>query len=317
MGSRNPINERFTGLGVVTIAIGARRYLRQAEILSMSLRRNMPGVPIAIVSDSESMRAHCDVLIPVDHSMPIATAQKLLLDIYTPFAETLFIDSDCVVARDFSEELAEIRRYPFSPVVQQLTPANGVDEYFEHLGAALEKVGGTAFPKFNGGVYYFRRSAEARAVFNLAREYFRDYKRYGIKVFDRGGPGDETVISLALARLGMLDLYTDGGSLMRTPTGLQGRLHIDPIAGYCRFRRAEGVVHPAICHFAGHYLLMPEYRLAEAALRRGVTRVELPYRVRVLAFVAAHAARLQRFAVYRMHGLSRRLDRALTLPWAN
>ncbi|WP_148669177.1 hypothetical protein [Burkholderia pyrrocinia] len=299
------------GFGFLTIAIGADRYLKQAEILSLSLRRNMPGVPIAIVSDSDRLKPHCDLLLPVDRSMPIATAQKLLLDVYSPFDETLFIDSDCVAVRDFSDQIARIRQFPFSPVIQTLTPPDGTDEYFADLGMALRQVGGSAFPKFNGGVYFFRRGDASKAVFALARDYFRHYRDYGIKPFDRGGPGDETVIGLALARLGMLDLYDDGGRLMRTPTGLRGRLLIDPVKGACSFERAEGMVHPAICHFAGPYLLTPEYRLAEIALRTGISQAKLSGLTKARATCGALAARLMRLARYRVDGVRKRVDRML------
>ncbi|CAE6741314.1 hypothetical protein [Paraburkholderia haematera] len=304
---------RFRGLGFITIAIGADRYLKQAETLSLSLRRNMPGIPIAIVSDSETMRGYCDVLIPVDHSMPIATAQKLLLDRYSPFEETFFIDSDCIAARDFGDELDEIRRYPITPIVDLLTPIDGTDEYVDDLRAALTKVGGEAFPKFNGGVYYFRRSPVATAVFSAAREYFNNYRHYGLKAFDRGGPGDETVIALALSRLGLLNLYRDGGRLMRTPTGLKGTLEIDPIVGYCSFERYDGLVHPAICHFAGPYLLMPEYRLAAASLRNGKSRAELSSVVWIQATFGAWAATARLLIKYRIDGFKKRLFRALAL----
>lgn len=298
---------RFRGLGFLTIAIGADRYLKQAEALSTSLRRSMPGIPIAIVSDSETLRPFCDIWIPVDSSMPVATAQKLLLDRYSPFEETLFIDSDCLAVRDFGDELDAMRRYPFTPIVDRLTAINGTDEYVEDLRAALTKIGGEAFPKFNGGVYYFRRSVEATAVFSAAREYFNEYRQYGLKVFDRGGPGDETVIALALAKLGFLELYRDGGRLMRTPTGLKGKLNIDPIAGYCHFERYDGLVHPAICHFAGPYLLMPEYRLAVASLRHGVPQRELPFTVRARATCAAWAAQIRQVIRYRIDGVRKRL----------
>jgi hypothetical protein len=298
---------KISGFGFMTIAIGAPRYLRQAEVLSLSLRRNMPGIPIAIVTDSDTLKPYADLLVPYDKSYPVATAQKLLLDQYSPFDETMFIDSDCIATRDFHEELSEIRRYPFTPVMGALTPPNGRDEYVKDLRAALEKVGGSAFPKFNGGVYSFHRSDVASEIFGKARDYFKNYHDYGLKPFDRGGPGDETVIALALAATATLDLYKDRGRLMRTPTGLKGRIAIDPMGGGCSFERAEGVVTPAICHFAGEFLLSPEYRLAEAALRTGTAMKDLSAAEHVKARCGSAWAHASRFAEYRVNGIKRRL----------
>lgn len=292
--------------GFLTLAIGDRRYARQAQTLSLSLRRNMPGYQIAIVTDRDDLAPFADVLVPVDRSAPIATAQKLLLWKYSPFERTLFIDSDCVATRAFHMELEEIGARSFSPVVDRYVPAQGDDEYIEDLAAALRMVGGDVFPKFNGGVYFFDRSKLAREVFEFAWEIYRDYRAYGIRAFDRGGAGDETVIGLSLAHLGLLDLYDDAGRLMRTPTGLRGSLTIDPIGGGCVFTRAEGVVRPAICHFAGPYLHMPEYRLAEMALRRGVGVRELGLGARLSAVAASAFARTSRYIEYKKHGFEKR-----------
>jgi hypothetical protein len=230
-----------------------------------------------------------------------------LLDKYSPFERTLFIDCDCVVTRPFHDELAAIAEFPFSPVLERITPIDGADEYLDDVRAALLKVGGCGYPKFNGGVYYFDRSPEAAAVFDLARQYYRDYRAYGIRHFDLHGPGDETVIALALAKLGRLDLYDDTGRLMRTPTGLNGRLGIEPLGGGCAFRRFDGMVRPAICHFACPYLLMPEYRLAEASLRSGIAIKDLGPSVHWRAHMDSYWAKARRFSAYRVNGLRRRL----------
>lgn len=299
------------GFGVVTLAAGDRRYLKQAEILSLSLRRNMPGVKLAIISDSDALAAFADVIVPLDRSLPISTAQKLLLDRYTPFKKTLFIDSDCVVTRPFHDELAQISRHVVTPILEHWTPREGSDDYLDDLAFALDKVGGEAYPKFNGGVYYFEQTPLAREVFAFARMIFADYRAYGARAFDRGGAGDETVMALALAHYGMNDLYEDGGRLMRTPTGLKGRITIDPLGGGCMFERAGGVVRPAICHFAGEYLLTPEYRLSEICLRRGVSMPSLSPFDRASATLGAAAARVARFLRYKRDGLEKRIN-ALT-----
>jgi hypothetical protein len=298
-------------LGIITLAIGAQRYIRQAHMLSLSLRRNMPGVSIAVVSDSEEVASFADVVVKVDESIPISAAQKLLLYKYSPFEESLFIDSDCIVARPFHTELAVLRKYSFSPIIEKMVPCEGTDDYIQDLRGALERVGGTAFPKFNGGLYFFNRSNQSREVFEFALDYFRNYKLYGIRPFDRGGPGDETVIALALAHLGQLELYNDAGRLMRTPTGLKGRLTIDPLGGGCSFERAEGFVSPAICHFAGHYLMLPEYFLAGAALRSGVAISDLSLLARARAHADSLFAKTSRFFYYRIHGLQKRAGKLL------
>jgi hypothetical protein len=300
------------GLGFLTIAMGHEKYLRQARVLSLSLRRNMPGVPLAIVTDSQSLAASADIIIPADSEIPVGVLHKVFLDKYTPFSETLFIDSDCVVTRPFLEELEQIRKFDFTPAMEKLTPANGTDEYITDLPATLKLIGGKKYPKFNGGIYFFKDGELSSSVFRTAREIHGSYRKYGIKAFDRSGPGEETVIALALAKLGLLDLYHDEGKLMRTPTGLKGKILIDPLGGGCTFERYDGVVSPAICHFAGPYLLSVEYELARYALEHNISMNEISARVRAEAQARSVFNRINRYFGYKLHGVRKRLNRRRT-----
>jgi hypothetical protein len=296
------------GLGFITIAMGHEKYLEQARILSLSLRRNMPGVPLAIVTDSQSLGASAGIIIPADSEIPVGVLHKVFLDKYTPFSETFFIDSDCVVARPFLEELEQIRKFDFTPAMEKLTPANGTDEYITDLPATLKLIGGKKYPKFNGGIYFFKDGELSSSVFRTAREIHSNYRKYGIKAFDRSGPGEETVIALALAKLGLLDLYHDEGRLMRTPTGLKGKILIDPLGGGCTFERYDGVVSPAICHFAGPYLLSVDYRLAAYSLEHNISVSEISAQIRVRARASSVFDRIRKYLGYKIHGVRKRLN---------
>jgi hypothetical protein len=297
------------GLGFITIAMGHEKYLRQARILSLSLRRNMPGVPLAIVTDSESLAASADFIIPANNAIPLGVLHKVFLDEYTPFSETLFIDSDCVVTRSFLTELEQIRKFDFTPAMEKFTPASGKDEYIEDLSAVLKLVGGEKYPKFNGGIYFFKDGELSSAVFRTAREIHSNYRSYGIKAFDKSGPGEETVFALALTKLGMLDLYHDEGRLMRTPTGLKGKISIDPLGGGCTFERYDGVVSPAICHFAGPYLLSVDYSLAGYSLEHNIPADEISAQIRVWAQASSVFDRTRRYLGYKIDGIKKRLNR--------
>ncbi|SHJ85442.1 hypothetical protein SAMN05444159_1693 [Bradyrhizobium lablabi] len=296
-----------SNLGFLTIAIGHERYLRQAEILSLSLRRNMPGVPLAIVTDNDRLAASADVIVPPLSGIPVGVLQKAYLDQYTPFQETLFIDSDCIATRPFPNELEQIRKFEFTPAMEKFTALNGTDEYIDNLSEALKLVGGEQFPKFNGGIYFFRKGELSSSVFRIAREIHSDYRKYGIKAFDKSGPGEETVFALALAKLGMFDLYHDNGNLMRTPTGLKGKISIEPLGGGCTFERYDGVVSPAICHFAGPYLFSPEYRLAAYSLTNNVSIKDIDFRTRASAQFASIIDRTKKYLEYKIHGVKKRL----------
>lgn len=267
----------------------------------------MPTVPLAVVTDSERLGAAADIIIPPLSGLPVGVVQKVFLDHYTPFKETLFIDSDCIVTRPFADELEQIRDFDFTPAIETVTPADGEDEYIDDLPATLRSIGGSSFPKFNGGVYFFREGKLSKSIFTIARDIHTNYRQYGIKAFDNSGPGEETVFALALAKLGVDRLYHDGGRLMRTPTGLKGRIHIEPLGGGCSFERLDGVVSPAICHFAGPYLLRPEYRLAAYSLAHQMPVHSIDLRVRLLAQIHMMAGSVRKYINDKIRGARKRL----------
>jgi hypothetical protein len=280
-------------LHFVTMAFGPAPYLRQAESLALSLRRNMPGHPIALITD-RPLRARSrvfDYVIPLDPTRGMGTVQKVYLYDYAPFDECLFIDADSIVVRPFPRELAELRAFSFTPVVSRYLRPGDHDPFLDDLDAALRAVGGDRLPSYNGGVYYWRRSPSARQVFDVAQEILRRAAALGIKNFDRAGPGDETLFALALAKLGRHPLYDDHGRLMRTPLGIAGKLDIDVLAGHCSFLKAGRHVSPAICHFCGTWSRHPSYRLSAFALRHE----RHPHALRKLGtwtrYHAAHRAR--------------------------
>lgn len=256
-------------LGFITMAFGSDKYFRQAESLARSLRRHMPGFPIAIVTDRNDVGPLFDIKIPVRKVKVAGTLLKADLYEYSPFRETLFIDSDCIVAKPFHEELQDIRKFDFSPVVTKFLSAGDTDLWIKDIGVALSRLGGTPFPKFNGGVYFFRKGEFAQSVFYTAGEIYKKSDILGILDFDKAGPGEETLIGLALSQMRVENFYNDGGRLMRTPLNSQGPIHLDVIEGTCSFVKQGKRVDPAICHFCGEWVDHPAYVIAQQELLAG------------------------------------------------
>ncbi|MDT0575834.1 hypothetical protein RM533_06510 [Croceicoccus sp. F390] len=275
-------------VGFITMAFGADKYFAQAETLARSLRRHMPGYAIAIVTDRADAGPLFDITVPMDPVDIAGTVLKTDLYRYSPFAETLFIDSDCVVARDFTPQLQQIRAHDFTPVVGRYLSRGDQDLWIRDVGAAIEKVGGTKFPKFNGGVYFWRKSPFAQEVFRRAIAIRARADELGILDFDRSGPGEETLIGLALSQMHVIDLYDDGGMLMRTPLNSTGPVHLDVIGGACRFIKEGEEVTPAICHFCGEWIDHPAYLIAQHELLRGQ---RLPEHRRLRTRLAYRSAR--------------------------
>ncbi len=251
------------------MAYGRQKYVDQAVSLAQSVKRHVPHLPICLVTDRSEPVAPFDSQVPMDSFAEAGTVLKTRIYEYSPFEETLFIDSDCLVTRDFSAQLEAIRAWDFSPVVNTYLSAGDSDLWLEDVGAALQKVGGECFPKFNGGVYFFRKSDVAAQVFAQAEAIRHRQDELGILDFDAAGPGEETLIGLALAKMGLTQLYDDCGQLMRTPLNATGSVYLDILKGECSFEKNGKRVNPAIVHFCGPWIDHPAYRIATEEIASG------------------------------------------------
>ena len=255
-------------LGVLTMAYGDERFIKQAELLAISIKVNMPHLPVALVSDvKETHSPWFDYVVPFDPALGGGMKQKLYLDKYSPFQETLYVDSDCIVSRPFEEELREIREYDFTPVCDTyLTSANAY-EYVADFKGVMEKLGISRKPEFNGGLFFFKKNRAAVAIFDSARDLLNRQTELGIRNFDRHGPNDETLYSLALGMQNSA-VYNDSQRLMRTTIAVTGKIHIQPLRGGCRYVYRGKEIQPAICHFVRSNVSAYSYLKCEWILRR-------------------------------------------------
>ncbi len=297
MNSKEEIKWRCE-FGVLTFAFGDKKYLRQAEALSFSLKRHMPAIKVALVTDLQPSRGVFDELVAVKAERGKGFLQKLWIDKYSPFERTLFIDSDCLVGAPFYEELDNLKRYPFTPVCEKYLVSGERDEngWVRDVGAALELCGGELLPKFNGGVYYFDRSDAAKSVFRTSRQIAARAVDFGLDRSDGKEPGDEPVFALALTTLGLLPLYDDAGRLMRTPIGIKGEIAMDEAFGSFSFEKYGKIVTPAICHFARNGIYRREYLLASSFALQGRITVGALLRATLVSRVFQVQAKLRSLA---------------------
>ncbi|MEL7190769.1 MAG: hypothetical protein AAGK17_14550 [Pseudomonadota bacterium] len=129
-------------LGLITMAYGRQKYVDQAVSLAQSVKRHVPHLPICLVTDRAEPVAPFDEQVRMESFAEAGTVLKTRIYEYSPYDETLFIDSDCLVTRDFSDSLEAIRAWDFSPVVNTYLKAGDSDLWLEDVGAALSKVGG-------------------------------------------------------------------------------------------------------------------------------------------------------------------------------
>jgi hypothetical protein len=132
--------------GIVYSAVGAS-YVRDAERSALSARKMHPDLPICLFSDVPSDHPVFDIrhtiANPHRHS-------KLDCIIATPFAETLYLDTDTRVVGTITEPFGLLSRFDIAAChVENRHPVSSATA---HLTADSVNPG---FTGFNGGVLYY------------------------------------------------------------------------------------------------------------------------------------------------------------------
>jgi hypothetical protein len=256
--------------GVITLAYGHKRFIEQARSLGHSLQLHAPALPRTLVTDStdpQITKLFTNV-IPYRPEYGSGVRQKLYLDQYSPYDETLFIDSDCLVLGNLDSFWAAFRGQFFAvPGFRHLK--KGETDPFFNVDDALQRFNLSSIPKFNGGTYYFDRSPEAQEFFKTARHLLENAKSFGLGEFRRNGPADETLYSLAMAIHGIGPTWMGAGG-MWTPVNYRGKLSLDAIAGSCSFEKEGRRLSPEIVHFPGDYLYAFPYARERARLKKKI-----------------------------------------------
>ncbi len=237
--------------GVITIAYGAPKYLRMGRALAFSIRRHDKTQPLAVVTDTPGFFAdEYDYEIPIDLSYGSGVVQKLHLDKYTPFHETLFVDSDCLLYGpaaplwQFFGSNSIFGARSLGRLTYGDTEANtkDFDRYLDYFG--LDDI-----PNIKGGFYYFNDSEESTEVFEKARHIFELRDDVGLTPFKNAPVADEVVIGTAMELCGVQALppCAEPADTFLGPTR---PIDIDVLEGKSRFTKSNTPREPTAIHYA-------------------------------------------------------------------
>ena len=249
--------------GIITIAQGEKRYVEMAKALALSLIKTNPEIKRGVITDAtqQEFDGLYDIYIPYNESYGKGLNQKLYLDKYSPFEETLFIDADCLVVKSLNNMLTLCRNYTFVVFGGSIS----TDIWYMDVAAMCNKFNLSSIPLFNGGTYYFKNSSTTTCIYDKARELKANYMENGFEIF-RGSINEEPLISVAMA-INNTEAVEDDGIGMRTPIGILGPLQIDVLNNKCRFNKEGEIVEPAIMHFSGAYSAAFHYKRELAKLK--------------------------------------------------
>lgn len=181
--------------GVMTLATGEDRYITQAIVLARSVRMRNPGIPLAIVTDSTNRRLRnaFDITHTFRPELGGPFRQKLCVNQYSTFAQTLFVDSDCLIFRSLDSVFELLRTTSFC------IPATMTSEgtWYRDVPGWLELLGAKSLPKLNSGCFVFSDTPNTAAFFQTALNYYDRLREFGIPQ-THSGMSDEPAIAMAL-----------------------------------------------------------------------------------------------------------------------
>jgi hypothetical protein len=209
------------------------------KALARSIRLHGSQTKLAIVTDRKdsSLSSLFDLVIPLNPALGTGVAQKLFLDKYSPFAKTIFIDSDCLVYRNPDD------------LWQSYEVAKGFGvKGWDYLTADDSHYSVHDLGSYR--IYYFDRSPSASKVFSTAREIYENRHQVGLKPFKNSPVADEPIFAMAMEVNSVDMLPWDNGETMSTALGkLKGSLSINVLQGKSRYIKKGVEVNPAVIHF--------------------------------------------------------------------
>jgi hypothetical protein len=256
--------------GLLTLAYGPERFVEQARSLAHSLQVHAPHLPRTLVTDStdpEILNLFTEV-VPYRPEYGSGVRQKLFIDLYSPYQETLFIDSDCLVLGNLDSFWTAFSGQIFGVPGFKYQEKGDLDPYLD-VNHVLEALHVTRLPKFNGGTYYFVRSPQATEFFTTARNLLDNSSSLRMREFRRNGPADEAIYAAAMA-VHQIPLTSMGPGGMWTPCGYKGPLHLDALRGTCSFEKEGMMLAPEVVHFPGEYVYSFAYARERAKLKAHV-----------------------------------------------
>jgi hypothetical protein len=192
--------------GYLTLATGSRLYLEIALNLALSIKLNDPARPLCLATDAEmnipdTYRPFFDQIVVLSPKLGFyGCLNKLRINEVSPYDETMFIDSDCLLIKnDMDRHWAKFSNDGFMIAGKKQTQGHWYDF---SITKVIEKLGISHMVQMNSGVFYFKKGAESDLFFKMALELVEQHKELlGTFHRNRLQLADEPFIGAALGKL--------------------------------------------------------------------------------------------------------------------
>lgn len=183
--------------GFITIATGDKKYHDMAKTLvkSYKLTSKEPVLFAVITDDTKDKFEEFDDVVVIENATR-SYMDKIDIMRYSPYDETIFIDSDCIAFNDLNVYWKDFGGTEFSAYGKV---------FYEDSNYAWFKIGETLKYKnllkysidLHGGIYYFKKGEMVDDIYATCKDVSSNYGSYRFKNFKK--PADEPIIALAMA----------------------------------------------------------------------------------------------------------------------
>jgi hypothetical protein len=231
--------------GYLTLATGSPFYLDLAMNLVLSLKLNDPARPVCLVTDHAmpipgAYRPYIDELAYLKEKPGFhGCLNKLRMNEVSPFTETMFVDSDCILLKnDMDRHWTKFQSPGFCSPGSKVTSGRW---YGFDIADVIKKLGIDYMRTLNSGVFYFRRGAESDRFFATALDLVENHKQ-DLGSFHRNKLqlADEPFIGAALGKLHTptVSYQPAEGSIQITTINASG-MAFDPFTHTSRITRHD------------------------------------------------------------------------------
>ncbi len=231
--------------GILTSAIKSD-YLKAIGLV-LSLRVSNPGVPVAIVCPKNIrhlVEPYFSYVVDEDPNFK-GFEHKINVDRYSPFDETLFLDSDILVFRDVKPFLATWGQVPYAACGHYVS--DGFSSFSLDIKKILKLLGKDKFVKIEGVGHGLFRKPDCNSFFDKAREVTRNYRDYA----GDAKYADEDAVSIVMTMMNYGPAPW-GEFFSRYFNAKPGTMHMNGVKGECSFIHQDTgeKYSPCTMHFA-------------------------------------------------------------------
>lgn len=247
-------------------------YCKLAEHLYMSYKLfSGCDYPFYVVTDEPGKNRLSKLFdgVIVRNDFTFTPVDKVYIFENSPFDEMVFIDADCSVVNDlnyvfdlFEQNGSDISA--ISKVAELKEGENGV----QFTANTAKTLGfNRDFPRFNGGVYWYKKSQKSSDAFRfLIDELLPNYHKYELKKYDYGkyDMADEPLVIVTMLKFGFDTLPVES-NIMFLLYEKTLKVKWDMKKHICFYPWDDKIVSPSIIHwkFGGTETLMYEKYDAE------------------------------------------------------